>query len=374
MKLLLENWKRFVLSEQEETAVEKVKDVIDTVSYTDFVNKLKDIAGDPRVRAVLKAGRVDGLPDDETVLIERMSVPVSSLLPTQNEVDLGNSLSFPLAFAPAFERDLAGVDVLVDKKPIVIAEGKYIIDGHHRWSEVYCINKDATIAAYNITPKNTDISDPLDYLKIVQLSIAAVKGDIPTEKVTGLNLFEIDLDEQLLEYISRATSKEVRAFVTLEFDVEKPISFIYSNVKENILSMRETSQPVQNAPERKYMPQTGDVSSWEGLFTRGMVNFKEPFEKGSITSESRFPFHEKKINETNVVRTFDDNVDVNELIWHRDREARTVRVMEGKEWGLQLDNKMPVKMVEGKEYFIPKEKWHRIIKGKGKLIVEIKKG
>jgi hypothetical protein len=31
-------------------------------------------------------------------------------------------------------------------------------------------------------------------------------------------------------------------------------------------------------------------------------------------------------------------------------------------------------MVEGKEYFIPKEKWHRIIKGKGKLVVEIKKG
>lgn len=89
--------------------------------------------------------------------------------------------------------------------------------------------------------------------------------------------------------------------------------------------------------------------------------------------EPRFPFHEKRINESVVVRTFDENTDENELIWHHDREGRFVRVVEGKGWGLQLDNQMPFKLIEGKEYFIPKEEWHRVIKGIGKLIVEIKK-
>jgi len=87
----------------------------------------------------------------------------------------------------------------------------------------------------------------------------------------------------------------------------------------------------------------------------------------------RFPFNEKKISENVVVRTFDGDLNEDELIWHRDREGRTVRVIEGKEWGLQLDNQMPFKLIEGKEYFIPKEEWHRVIKGRGKLIVEIKK-
>jgi hypothetical protein len=367
MKLLLENWKRFVLSEQPESAVDKVKDVLDTIDYKEFVTKLADIAGDPKVRAVLKAGRIDGFPNDENITISRISVAVKDLSPTQNEVDLGNSLSFPLAIPSAFERDLAGEDVLVDKKPIVIAEGRYIIDGHHRWSEVYCINQDATIAAYNIEPENTDVTGPLDYLKIVQLSIAAVRGDIPIEKVTGLNLFDIDLDAQLLEYIERATSKEVRKFVSTTFDTDKPIEFIHDLVRENILSMRETSSSVEGAPERKYMPQTGDAAGWDAMASRGMVNFKEPLE------EKKFPFHEKRVNENVFVRTFDKSIDENELIWHRDRETRTIRIIEGKEWGLQLDNQMPFKMVEGKEYIIPQEEWHRVIKGTGKLVVEIKK-
>jgi len=34
---------------------------------------------------------------------------------------------------------------------------------------------------------------------------------------------------------------------------------------------------------------------------------------------------------------------------------------------------MPSKLIEGKEYFIPKKEWHRVLKGNGKLIIEIKK-
>jgi hypothetical protein len=84
-------------------------------------------------------------------------------------------------------------------------------------------------------------------------------------------------------------------------------------------------------------------------------------------------FAAKEMKEHSCLEFWYDNVDVNELIWHRDRETRTIHIIEGKEWGLQLDNQMPFKMVEGKEYIIPQEEWHRVIKGRGKLVVEIKK-
>jgi quercetin dioxygenase-like cupin family protein len=87
----------------------------------------------------------------------------------------------------------------------------------------------------------------------------------------------------------------------------------------------------------------------------------------------RFPFSERQLSENRYRRVFDEAVDSSELIWHRDREDRIVKIIEGKGWGLQLDNQMPFMLQEGKNYVIPKEQWHRVIKGDGKLIIEIQK-
>lgn len=84
-----------------------------------------------------------------------------------------------------------------------------------------------------------------------------------------------------------------------------------------------------------------------------------------------FPFKETKLEENRVIRTFEEDTDSDELIWHRDKEHRYVTVIEGKEWGLQLDDEMPVKIIPGQTYYIPKEKWHRVLKGYGNLVVEI---
>jgi hypothetical protein len=95
--------------------------------------------------------------------------------------------------------------------------------------------------------------------------------------------------------------------------------------------------------------------------------------KGILGGKMRFPFSEKQLSENRYRRVFDEAVDSNELIWHRDREDRIVKIIEGKGWGLQLDNQMPFMLQEGKNYVIPKEQWHRVIKGDGKLIIEIQK-
>jgi hypothetical protein len=82
------------------------------------------------------------------------------------------------------------------------------------------------------------------------------------------------------------------------------------------------------------------------------------------------PF-KQEINDDIKIRTFDENVDDEELKWHRDREDRIVNVLEGDDWYLQMDNELPQKLVIGQKYYIPEGLYHRVIKGKGNLKVEV---
>jgi len=91
----------------------------------------------------------------------------------------------------------------------------------------------------------------------------------------------------------------------------------------------------------------------------------------NILRDKKSPYKDKKTTESTKVRTFDNNVDENELKWHRDEKDRRVKILECNGWMLQLDNELPVVMKEGKEYFIPKEVFHRTIKGTGNLVIEI---
>lgn len=77
------------------------------------------------------------------------------------------------------------------------------------------------------------------------------------------------------------------------------------------------------------------------------------------------------INKNKILREFAHDTDSHELVWHRDKKDRIVRVIEGKEWKFQFDNMLPIVLHEGQEIFIPKETFHRVIKGNGNLKIEI---
>ena len=91
-----------------------------------------------------------------------------------------------------------------------------------------------------------------------------------------------------------------------------------------------------------------------------------------MSGDEHFPFKQIRLEENLVSRTFNMDVDASELVWHIDREDRVVKVVEGDSWYIQMDNELPRKLIEGKEYFIPKMSFHRIIKGTSNLILEIK--
>ena len=77
------------------------------------------------------------------------------------------------------------------------------------------------------------------------------------------------------------------------------------------------------------------------------------------------------INKNKILREFAHDTESHELVWHRDKKDRIVRVIEGKEWKFQFDNMLPIVLHEGQEIFIPKEIFHRVIKGNGNLKIEI---
>jgi len=71
------------------------------------------------------------------------------------------------------------------------------------------------------------------------------------------------------------------------------------------------------------------------------------------------------------VRTFNPDVEDDELKWHQDLKDRKVTILESNGWSFQMENELPNKLENAKQIFIPKFAWHRVLKGSGKLVVEI---
>ena len=85
------------------------------------------------------------------------------------------------------------------------------------------------------------------------------------------------------------------------------------------------------------------------------------------------PYIDVDVNDNQFIRTFDEDVPEEELIWHRDYYSRSVTVLEtGPQWYFQLDGNIPQKLEEGGELSIDAKTWHRILKGTGKLVLEIR--
>jgi len=83
------------------------------------------------------------------------------------------------------------------------------------------------------------------------------------------------------------------------------------------------------------------------------------------------PFKEEKISENTFIRTFTQETDSGEFMWHRDLESRIIESIGETDWGFQIDNELP-KKIEG-QIFIPKGVYHRVIKGTGDLKIRLNK-
>jgi hypothetical protein len=240
-----------LLREDEE---QDIKDLL-KMDYPLFVKELGDNINDPKFKEAIKS-----LSDKYPINFKTVNPIVGELKPTQNEIDVDKSLKFPLSSAESAEVCLKGAVIAVAGKRIITSgEGKYIIDGHHRWSQVCAINPNAKIAAIDLT----DIKDPFNALKATQLGIAADLGKVPVAEVKGTNLITIGRDD-LVAYVEKNIKPEViEVFKKYKKgnDAKSIGEFIWTNVEK----MQKDNKPVSGAPKRGIMPQTDDATKWQDL-------------------------------------------------------------------------------------------------------------
>ena len=210
-------------------------------NLTDFVKALNQALkhADDNDNAKLWMGAIKDLFDGENgeqyKASNHVAVKITDLYPTQSEIDIENSAKWATkdwgakGVADMFKNEAFGksfpVPVLVYK-----ADGKnWIIDGHHRWSQVGLINRDASLDCLVVEgPESVQ-----DFLKITQGTIASVlasdngnkgkKGDHqlpvgaakPENNIFGPNLKGDKLKEKIIEMFSNNSGNAKIVYNTL---------------------------------------------------------------------------------------------------------------------------------------------------------------
>lgn len=265
-------------SEDKISAEEKkeLKDIVDALksktNYADYVKELKGLKDNQR--KLLKYLVGDG-PLSKDVSVKRGSLSVKILHPTQQEIDVQNSLAYPL------QKDPKGIPpILKGDSPITIADnpilvykyngdGKYyIIDGHHRWSQVCLLNRSAKMKVILFSSPSEN-EKPVSMLRDFQLVIKAVTGEVKiAEADSKYNIYTMT-DDAIKSYIDNTiTDGAVQQWQTVKEDATK--ESIENDIVTNAKKLKKYNAPAEGAPRRNIMPQTDDKTI--AIAARGMTN------------------------------------------------------------------------------------------------------
>ena len=276
----------------------KFKDII-SGGYEDFVKKLKDNAKDPKVQAIMNLGKSDGVDTDEVVQVQdNVSYSCRNLEPTQSQIGLADSLAWLAKNNPDGAAALIKGDTSAfNENRILTANGKYILDGHHRWSQVFLFNPDAKIPAVNLVIPGFEEKQ---LLKIIQLAIAATYKDVlmkPANSETDIfddsKMSEKQIREKLPELMGEKMTEVAKKSYSLNSNEE-----VYDKITTNAVELKK-KKPA-DAPNRDFMPQPSDTAKLAGRseeqtkdykgmpsefinkLKSGELNFKEPLKKESV--------------------------------------------------------------------------------------------
>lgn len=246
-------------------------------NYEQFVKELQGNINDPKFLSFLKAGLQDGnSPQDDMVRFSNINVPCTNLIPTQNEIDVDKSIGYPLTKTDAqtILSYLNGGVFAPGGAIVTCGGGKYIIDGHHRWSQLYCMNPKAQIKAIDMTA----FSDPVSALKVVQLSIASTQGKIVVQKVDKANMLNMN-EQQIKDYIAKNMSDNAKQAFSQIAQGQDPIAYAQQYIWNNTMSMQQNNKPISGASKRDFMPQTDSGGQFASELQSGKVNWTQDQQK-----------------------------------------------------------------------------------------------
>lgn len=99
-----------------------------------------------------------------------------------------------------------------------------------------------------------------------------------------------------------------------------------------------------------------EISWWKSKLSRLLVKER--------------PYREEIYGNVSI-RKFYKDTNPDDLVWHRDREDRTLYTLNKTDWLIQVDNQLPLPLRKGSSIFIPKGMYHRVIKGSTDLIIKV---
>jgi hypothetical protein len=301
MASLMENWrsyeKKTLLSENSPAAQALVKG--QEKGLHDYTSLLKKIASDPQFQALAKAGQTDGDPRDEMVTVaEGTPVAAKNLTPTQKDIDLDKSLGDqmtnkwnPPATTAALEKGVIKLPSPGGPIPILVFENKYILDGHHRWSQVMMTNPEGKVAVSNLVSPafGTGEAGAAKALKATQLAIAGLAGNVKT-KDTGTNLLAVD-EEYVRTYVKKKIQPSALKALHAAGKISKPdaVEEAAEHYARNLAAIK--AKPPGRYDRVKGMPQADDSGVAQAkvnqALAQGVVNFNEP-SLGDLKKKSKF--------------------------------------------------------------------------------------
>lgn len=237
-------------------------------SYENYIDKLNELLKDPKTAALLEDA-FGGALGDVQLKYSKKNISVQQLNPTQAEIDLKNSVLYPLChpecidnlFKPAVELSI----------PLITFNDNFIIDGHHRWSQGLCFNPKCKMVCINFKGA---MSAP-QMLKATQGAIAAYMSEhgqagqeIPSAVVAkGFNIFDKSRNE--MENFLEQVYNGFIAMGNDKCDVDEVVARLGKHVPEvtdkesltkyicdNAELLKHDHTPVAGAPNRGLMPQT----------------------------------------------------------------------------------------------------------------------
>ena len=297
---------RRVLLEGEEgnDAIEKVNPKQGLVPVVEFLNSKE--GSDPKVRDHL----LHNANEDEVIKVTDGSKPAASFEPTQKEISMGKSIGWPLSNWASCKNiptgdptgghgNEPGED---GKKPAnrVVVSGNLVVDGHHRWSQVFAIGgkKNPLMITDLEIPGKTG-----EKLAVTQIAITGTMGGtdpVPSEdkpvkdnilgedKATIKKKIEaqigdvMDSGKPLLgdDWCEEAKKDELgqKMFgINADMDNDTVRKTVVDKVAGNLADLPD---PAEGAPPRDKMPQFSlktDPKDVMDNMSQGKVNWKEPF-------------------------------------------------------------------------------------------------
>ncbi len=244
--------------------------------YDEYVDTIDIMLKDPQTRKLL----IDGFGGEFGTMRFKYSVQeieAKQLRPTQSELDLDKSLKYALTDIESCKETFD--EPLIINKPIITFNKKFVIDGHHTWLQAMALNPHGKMFCFNYDAKIT----PMQMLKAVQGVIAAVKAENKTKenKLKHSGVGKSDLykmsKQDVYDYIKRNIKKNCEQYLCEEMRVGK--DNLSKVIADNIRMMLKNNLPIDNAPDRKNMPQI-----WDGG-TEDNEQSAEPISAGSAMNK-----------------------------------------------------------------------------------------